>query len=1096
MCLTKFYWKFPAGFLAFVLSFLSVLTNAQSTDSDILINEVMASNAQTLADEDGDYSDWLELYNQSNVAVNLLNWALSDDEADPLKWLFPDVTIEPGGYLVVFASNKDKASATGELHTNFAISAGGEEVVLSDASGTEVHRHNPVAMETDVSYGLAGDLSGSGFFDAPSPGSTNPIDFYNEILEVVPVFSHSGGFYESGFQLTLTTDEPDAQIYYTLDGSVPDPANVGGNTYDYVVNYPNGDHFSRDVTTYLYTAPIDIVDRSDIPYEIAAINTRYSTTPTLPRSNIFKGTVVRARVVKESAISDKTATHSYFVAPGVSDRYDIPVVSLVTDEPHLFDYETGIYVAGKLADDWYNANPEEEWDQNKPANYHQSGDDWEYPAHFEYFDEDMNPAVRQNIGIRMHGGATRAFARKSIRLYARSDYDDQSSLNYPFFGDLPSRGDFAQTVTSFDRMILRNSGNDYYDALYRDALMQDLVKHLPFAVQASQPVVHFINGEYWGLMNLRERFDEDYVAAHYHIDADDVAILETWGQVDEGIPGDETPFFDVVNYADDNDLNIPEHFEWVEQRVDIESLAQYYAAQFYFYNTDWPDGNMKYWRKRTTEYHPEAPTGHDGRWRWMLYDTDFGMNLYYEENYLENSITQVMDGTAHDPSSRLLRQLLTNEAFKNHFANIMADQLNSCFQPEYVVARIDSFENIISPYRLEHWNRWDNGKHADDKMKTFALNRPDYLRNHAIEEFGLGDVVSLEVARAGDGGLVKVNSILLDEALPGLVPGDPVYPWTGQYFAGTPVTLKAVNTPNYLFSHWEGVASEFEGEQEVILPLDASKSVTAVFQSRQSELIHYWHFNTLPDGELGSQTSDFSRTQDAGLISFEGESAGYMDAVSDGTTMNSRLGVAEGLGLRVRNPSETRELVFELPTTGYEAVTMKYAVKRTSSGSQLQSIFYRTQSKGTWIPVLEEVLITPDYHIVEVDFTGEDGVDNNPDFAVRIVFPHESAAGTSGNNRFDNVSLEGYAGENTNTSGRVENLDLLVYPTPADEVLHIDSRFEINRVGLFNVSGKLILEEQPGTFSHQLNVGSFQSGTYLLEVYTPVGQRLKKIMIK
>jgi hypothetical protein len=311
-----------------------------------------------------------------------------------------------------------------------------------------------------------------------------------------------------------------------------------------------------------------------------------------------------------------------------------------------------------------------------------------------------------------------------------------------------------------------------------------------------------------------------------------------------------------------------------------------------------------------------------------------------------------------------------------------------------------------------------------------------------------------------------------------------------------PVTLKAVNTRESLFSHWEGVDSEISGEPEIVLSLDADQSITAVFQARDSELIHYWHFNTLPDGELGPLPTDFSITQDAGLIGYEGESAGYMDGVDDGTLNNSHLGVAGGLGLRVRNPADTRELVLNLPTTGYESVVMKYAVKRTSIGAQLQSILYRTQEDGPWTPVLEEILITLDYQLVEVDFSNIDGVDNNQYFEVKIVFPHESAAAISGNNRFDNISLEGYPVENTFVKRGVEKGFLRMYPVPVDEVLHFESRFEMSIIGIFDLSGRLIYQEQPGTFTHDINVRSLSSGTYLVEVATPAGKVLQKIVIK
>jgi hypothetical protein len=1262
--------------ICLVLLFVSAdfYLTAQTKDQSVIINEIMASNSSTIFDEDDDYPDWIELYNNGDDTVNLSGWGLSDDDDEPFRWVFPDVTIVPGEFLLVWASNKNRRpdaieepkgiirevyrdisgvnvnnllsypgypanpdfmeivtdyfeapaniddnygqrmhgllkppqtgnyvfhiasddngrlylssdesyrnceliaevpewtgsrewdkfefqesdeiyleegemyyikalmkegygddnlavkwklpdgsiespmsashiyTVNGELHTNFAISSRGEPLILSKPDGEVVQYIDPVEIPTDISYGKVVDSADYMFFEIPTPGKPNNTHGYAEIIDYTPEFSHkSGFFYGPSFELSLTTEDPDAEIYYTLDGSEPDINCPEGRIYEYTNSYPSGAKLTREATTHKYDSPISIVDRSEEPYEIAKINTRFSSSTQLPGSNIFKGTVVRAKAAKEGALSSETETHTFFVIPEGNSRYDIPVVSIVTDERHLFDYKEGIYVPGKVADVWYDAHPYEKWNGGRPANYNQRGEEWERPAHFEYFNEDMQPALRQNIGIRIHGGWTRAYNMKSLRLYARNSYDTVNTFFYPFFGELPARGDPNSRVKSFRRLILRNSGNDYYNTMFRDALMQDILKHLPFCVQAWQPLIHFINGEYWGIINLRERYDEDYIASHFDMDPDDVTILETWGNVGHGILGDRDHFFEILDYAERNSLSAEEHLRWIEKRVDLENLIQYYAVQIYFYNIDWPQNNINFWRKRTNEIFENIPRGHDGRWRWMLYDTDFGMNLYEQNGHTRNGISRVMSESASDPSSRLFRQLMQNDDFRNRFINAIADQLNSCFKTDHVRDRIDEFNEILSPYRDEHWNRWKSGTDEGYSMKIFASRRPNYLTDHIISQFNLDGTASLTINREGGGGHVKVNSITINEELPGIPDKSSPYPWEGKYFKGVPVTLKAINTPGYRFFHWEISGDDNISSRETQLSINKNMEIIAVFDEAEKELIHYWHFNDLPDGGLTGILADESLTEEVAVISYKGESEGYMDKINDGTRINTRNEIPGETALRVRNPADTRELLFNLPTTGYEDIVMTFAVKRTTNGTQIQDIYFQTDEEGEWTSVKENLQIREKYQLIEIDFTGlsywperdrlwqiKDKIDDNPYFKVKILFPHESATSTSGNNRFDNVTLEGYA--INETSIKAENDDFLtrVYPVPTDKILYIESENKISEICFYDITGKLIKKEQPASRFHSTAVDQFSQGIYLVEIQTSEGNVTEKIVI-
>jgi hypothetical protein len=174
-----------------------------------------------------------------------------------------------------------------------------------------------------------------------------------------------------------------------------------------------------------------------------------------PDEPVYKGTVVRARAIKEGALPSQVVTHAYFIADETHNRYALAVVALSVQENALFDYEKGIYVAGKDFDDWRRSNPNLQVNGGRPGNYHRAGKEWEYPAHIEVFEGGKGKILSQDIGIRAHGGLSRSFPVKSIRLYARNEYGP-SHFNYAFFPD--------QQDSTFQREHLRdffNLGADY-----------------------------------------------------------------------------------------------------------------------------------------------------------------------------------------------------------------------------------------------------------------------------------------------------------------------------------------------------------------------------------------------------------------------------------------------------------------------------------------------------------------------------------------------------------------------------------------------------------------------------------------------------------
>ncbi len=971
---------------------------------ELIINEVMASNAVTLADEDGDYEDWVELYNYGIEAINLEGFGLSDDHNDLFRWYFPDVVISPGEYLLVWASGKNRKEPGKPLHTGFSISSAGEEVLLTSPDGTLVDGLEPTNIPTDISIGrLPDDLSGWYFFDNPTPGSANTTTSWSGIQEP-PAFSHQRGFYHEPFSLSLSANDADATIYFTLDGSEPDPANLAGSTFTYKNQYPQdpgdepGPFLQRSFQTHLYTQPIPIEDKGGDEDGIHGINTSYTVTPLFPQAEVMQGMVVRARAYREGFLPSPVSTNTYLVQEDIHERFDMPVLAISLPDTALFDYYRGIYVGGKVLDGWREDNPDEEIWAGVPANWWMRGDEWERRVHFEMFDSNGSTELIQNLGVRIHGGWSRSNPKKSLRLYARNIYDTNNEINHVFFpGD--GRPLDGEDTGTFKRLMLRAGGNGM--RMIRDVVSQDLMWNTNIGVQRAQPAVHFVNGVYWGLVNFRDRQDRYHIAYEYDVDPDNVIMIDSpyeltsESKLEEGVPEDLDFFNDLYHFITLNSLSNDSLFRKVEAQMDIDSYIDYYISFIYLANSDWGGRDhvgakhFRFWRVRETSLKPYQ----DGRWRMLVWDFDSGFSDY---NY--DLLTDVMD-PENEPSEIILN-LMENEGFKHRFINRFADLMNTNFLPAHALEVLDRrFRAIESeiPHDTGRWNRHPSP--SLDHKKNFINGRPRRQRVEMMNVFWLPDTSEVTLKTNPSRGSIRINTINITADLPGVQ--DPAN-WTGTYFHGVPVEIEAIAKPGMVFSHWEGLP---EGTPaRTILYLEQDTVLTAHFWDG---VIHYWHFNHLPDDDIvESVNADYSLFPDDALITYPGEGPGYMDRVYPGTDLNAHMDAGSGYGLRVRNPSNTRSLIFEVPSTGYHNLGFSYALQRTNHGAQQHTVYYSPDKGHSWQQIASGEEISTDFSLHAFDLGPYEETNDNPDLHLRILFTDDAASNFSGNTRFDNIVLK------------------------------------------------------------------------------------------
>jgi hypothetical protein len=795
-----------------------------SGQSQVVINEIQSSNQTTIADDDGDFEDWIELYNAGPDTADISLFGLSDSHEEPFRWVLPESTVlEPGGFLLVWASGKDRRTPGQPLHTNFSIARDGEEILLSHPAlppgEQRIDEVPPTPIPSDLSWGRVTDGSAEwAYFDRPTPGQPNASSpGFGTILEM-PEPSHQAGFHPEPFDLALTSPDGGAEIRFTLDGSKPGPDSE------------------------LYSGPIPIADRSTQPNdlsEIKEITHRYAPAGT-PYETVFKGTVVRARAYRDGDLPGPVLTGTYFIHPKSHARYTLPIVAINTERDHFFDHETGIYVLGRVHEEWLNAGGGA-FNGGAPANYNRRGRDWERPAHFTLFEDDGTIAISQDIGVRIHGGWSRAFPHKSLRLYSRSDYGE-SRFRYRFFEHLE--------LDDFNRLILRGSGQDQTATMFRDVYIQESVRHMNMDIQHFRPVVAFLNGEYWGIYNIRQRYDRHYFETHYDLVEGQLDLLTTSAQNPRA--GDNADYLAMREFIDEEDLSEDALFEQVARQMDIDNFIDYFIANIFADNTDWPHNNIDFWRKNHGEYRPDALIPeHDGRWRWVLVDTDFGFG--WQSSYSNNTMNRVT-GIGREPwANTLLNGLLENRSFRDAFFNRFADMLNTTFQPMRMTALLDSLKAIYAPEIVEHINRrgdagnWPYPRNYEDwvdkveVMRRFAKQRPGYMWEQLAGYADL-DTLRLVLDIAGPG-TINVNTIAID---PATVDSNALWPWNGTYFSGIPVSLHARPEPGFKFVHWEEVTPEgrFTLSTDDSIHVTSIDSLHLVAEFRETDTSTPWEDDT------------------------------------------------------------------------------------------------------------------------------------------------------------------------------------------------------------------------------------------------------------
>ena len=747
----------------------------------LYINEVVPSNKYGIVDSYGDRSDWVELFNPSEFPAYLDGYYLSDDPNDPLKFRLPNVALLPGEYCVIFLSGNE--TVDGEIHAPFKLSSEDPGIYLSTLDGMKTDcLLIPEGLIENASVGRDEELNIL-YFAAPTPGEANttfgfadvtammtfdPNSVYiSEVLAVSAPKSEGTDWIEivncSAYTMDLAgwsiTDDPFEPRKFMLDGytlsaggfgvvncdkdsrssSTAHFSISGGGKTLYLVNADGAfaDVFATGMTTLGVTSgradrtqtgercffssatrgsrngtPLEgivhepVFSSADLYFEgsakaeiscsTAGASIRYTTDGSVPTasSRLYEGpieigsnTVVKARAFLDGFAASPVAAHTYLI----DESFTMPVVSLSLSSSDF----SSMYTASMNEFGGVRHGPQ-------------------VSCFMEYY-VDGKLAVSTGAGVRVSGASTSLHSQKSLGLYFRAGYG-RSSLDFPLFDGCD--------VTSFRSIVLRNSGQDASYARLRDSYMSALCQGMNMDVAYFRPVIVFINGNYYGIYDMKENMNEDYVAAHHGVERSTVNIIKRNGKE---LAGSSTDWYNLRSFLTSNNFANTANYERLKEKVDVVAVMDYLIARTYFYDQD--IFNQKYWR--TTDYQL--------KWRPVFYDSDYALfNNSSSMNILPAYFSVNGVAAAHGSITHLDMYVACkqNQEWRDEFITRYIYYTKYVFNAENALRVFDELVETYRPEMRRHIQRWhmpssmSSWEHEVSALRNCIERRPDYaLRN-------------------------------------------------------------------------------------------------------------------------------------------------------------------------------------------------------------------------------------------------------------------------------------------------------------------------------------------------------------------------------
>lgn len=804
---------------------------------------------------------------------------------------------------------------------------------------------------------------------------------------------------------------------------------------------------------------------------------RYTTDGSTPNAsstlysgpiNISQTTVIRARAfsTQPGILPGFIETNTYFI----NENSTLPTVSLAGDA-NLLQLFNGTQI--------------------EPIGY------------FEYFENDGS-FIDETMGdFDKHGNDSWAYDQRGVDFIARDDHGYKRRMNHQFFNTSPRN--------TYRRLILKAAGSDNYPhqeggGHMRDVFAQKLseVAGLELDERRSTFVSLFVNGQYWGVYDMREKVDDNQYTDYYYNqdyifrDSDlYIQYIKTWGSTlpEFGNQPAIDAWDDLVDFVQDNDMAIEANYNYVDSQLNIDSLIDYFVLNSYLVNKDWLNWNTSWWRGLN-------PSGGALKWRYALWDVDGILGHYINYTGIPDissdappcQAEEIPVGVGHTQTiGKLIEE---NPLVRQRYVTRYADLLNTHLSCEQVTAVFDSIVAQIAPEMPRQIGRWGGSMEQwqanIQEAREFLLDRCSQTIVAGMEDCYdvTGPYETIFNVEPANTGTIKMNSEWLTS-----------YPFTANIFGNIETFLLAQANTGYEFSHWEvdGTTINPNAESpEVMLQISQATTVTAHFTEmvNNDQAIYYWHFNNLSTpADVTQIPADYSQVPDASpMMTYTGSGDRDIDAATPGSILNTHFGELSGVCARVRNPSQGRSLVFDVPTTGFKDIEFAYAVHRTNNGQLNNIIEYSIDGTNYTQDGLSQTTfpIAVDFGLVEVDFTSIPAVNHNANFKIRITFAGNDT-GDSGNNRFDNISLNGVQEDLASPTNQPTAFK--IFPNPFENTIQIITADTMSEISVFDMVGKKIWGRAAlQSTSEIVDLGALNAGVYVLKVKTGRGMVTHKLI--
>jgi len=667
----------------------------------------------------------------------------------------------------------------GILETSFQLSPG-EPVVLFNASGEVA---DALPLHPDLVYGLSvgrpeGNQSDWCIFDNPTPGEVNDDQACYDGFEENAAATQPSGWYDSPLPVQIQNPSSEQIVRYTTNGDYP--------------------------------------TENDPIFPAVGLEFESSTVLSL-----------RAWDNNGNSIPSEVNDFTYII-----DEFtpQVPTFSIVTDEDHLWDWNTGIYVDGPNAGNDY---------PYFGANFWQP---WSRFSRLEYFDANGTSQLKEQLDLEIHGGWSRAEPQRSFRLDFRGEYT--GNFDYPIFDDVPE-------ISSFNNLNLRNGGQHSWATKLQDAMYSRMARKTNILAGNWRPAILYLNGEFWGLYGVRQKGDEHFIANEYGVDKDDVDLISPTAVLN----GSDQDFLTGANALLAASPFSTSFLTAFESLFDVKNYIDYFVFETYAQNTDWLGLAWGLNNIKTFRAAPDQP------WRYLMYDTDAGFG-FFGANVNDNFIDWARNPNFPSVHSNLFDKILLNNAFRLRFINRYADLINTLFISSNFDAAVSETVSMMSATMPHHIDRWNSpGSYSDwinaiGNLTNYNANRVNTARTHLMNSFGLPQDhnCTLDVFPPPAGN-VRVNTI---------TPGP--LPWEGIYFEECPIELEAIATEGWMFDSWDN--------NQHIIAGNMNPNVRTTSVSLFTNDLYRARFISCPEDAVASIVST------EGVLSIAMENIPYADSIA------------------------------------------------------------------------------------------------------------------------------------------------------------------------------------------------------------------------